>query len=72
MMDVEGAELKSLMGARNTIIKNHPHLAICVYHKPSDLYEISGYILSLVPEYKFLLRHYCSREWETILYVSCE
>ena len=71
MMDVEGAELKSLMGARETIIKNRPRLAICVYHKPEDLYEIPGYILSLVPEYKFLLRHYSSSNAETILYAYC-
>ena len=71
-MDVEGAELKSLMGARNTIIKNHPRLAICAYHKASDLYELPEYILSLVPEYKFLLRHYSSCEFETVLYAYCE
>ena len=71
-MDVEGAELKSLMGAKNTIVNNRPRLAICVYHKPEDLYEIPGYILSLVPEYKFCLRHYSSRDWETVLYASCE
>ena len=71
-MDVEGAELKSLMGAKNTIIKNHPRLAICVYHKPEDIYEIPGYILSLVPEYKFYLRHYASNQWETVLYAYCE
>ena len=71
-MDVEGAELKSLEGARNTIIKHHPRLAICVYHKMSDLYEIPGYILSLVPEYKFLLRHYCSCNFETVLYAYCD
>lgn len=71
-MDVEGAELKSLIGAKNTIIKNRPRLAICVYHKPEDIYEIPGYILSLVPEYKFYLRHYASNEWETVLYAYCE
>ena len=71
-MDVEGAELKSLMGARNTIIKNHPRLAICAYHKPEDLYELPGYILSIVPEYKFLLRHYSSNNWETVLYAYCD
>lgn len=71
-MDIEGAELKSLIGAKNIIIKNHPRLAICVYHKPEDIYEIPGYILSLVPEYKFYLRHYSSRDWETVLYAYCE
>ena len=71
-MDIEGAELKSLIGAHNTIIKNHPRLAICIYHKPEDLYEIPGYILSLVPEYKFVLRHYSSCNHETVLYAYCE
>ena len=70
-MDVEGAELKSLQGAKNTIKKNHPRLAICVYHTREDLYEIPEYILSLVPEYKFYLRHYSSRDWETVLYAFC-
>ncbi len=71
-MDVEGAELKSLIGAKNTIIKNRPRLAICVYHKRRDIYEIPEYILSLVPEYKFYLRHYSSNGWETVLYATCE
>ena len=71
-LDVEGAELRTLKGARDTIIKHHPRLAISVYHKPEDIYEIPCYILSLVPEYKFLLRHYCSREWETVLYAYCD
>lgn len=71
-MDVEGAELKSLKGARNTIIKHHPRLAICAYHKREDLYELPGYILSLVPEYKFYLRHYDSHEGEIVLYAYCE
>ena len=69
-MDVEGAELKSLMGARNTIIKNYPRLAVCVYHKVRDIYEIPEYILSLVPEYRFYLRHYSSNGWETVLYAE--
>lgn len=67
-MDVEGAELESLKGAKNTIIKNHPRLAICVYHKPEDIYEIPEYILSIVPEYKFYLRRYDSHSGETVLY----
>lgn len=71
-MDVEGAELRSLQGAKNTIMKNHPRLAICVYHKAEDIYEIPGYILSLVPEYKFLLRRYDSHQGETVLYAYCE
>ena len=71
-MDIEGAELRALKGARNIIIKNHPRLAICIYHKPEDICEIPAYILSLVPEYKFYVRHYSSSPSETVLYASCE
>ena len=69
-MDIEGAEMKALEGARNTIIKNHPRLAICIYHKPLDMIEIAAYIMELVPEYKFYIRHYASNMWETVLYAA--
>lgn len=69
-MDVEGSELKALGGAKQTILKNHPRLAICIYHKPEDIVEIPFYILELVPEYKFYIRHYTSHMWETVLYAE--
>ena len=71
-MDIEGAELQALKGAERTIIKNRPKLAICIYHKDSDVYKIPGYILSLVPKYRFYIRHYNSNAWETVLYAVCE
>lgn len=69
-MDVEGSELKALEGAKNTIIKNRPRLAICIYHKPSDVIEIASYILELVPKYRLYIRHYASNMWETVLYAT--
>lgn len=69
-MDIEGSELKALEGAQNTIKKNKPRLAICIYHKPEDILEVPAYILSLVPEYKFYIRHYSSCMWETVLYAE--
>lgn len=71
-MDIEGAELEALRGARETIQKNKPRMAICIYHKPEDLYEIPGYLLSLVPEYRFKVRQYTSTSWETVLYAAVE
>lgn len=67
-MDVEGSELKALEGAEKTIRENKPRLAICIYHKRMDLLEIGTYLLELVPEYKFYIRHYFSNIWETVLY----
>lgn len=69
-MDVEGSELNALKGAENTIRKNKPKLAICIYHKPEDVLEIPAYILDLVKEYKFYIRHYSSCIWETVLYAK--
>lgn len=69
-LDVEGSEMKALEGAKNTIMRNRPKLAISIYHKTQDIIEIPVYILELVPEYKFYIRHYCSNTWETILYAE--
>lgn len=67
-MDIEGSELKALKGAEKTIRENKPRLAICIYHKRMDLIEIAAYLLKLVPEYRFYIRHYWSNMWETVLY----
>ncbi|SFO07003.1 methyltransferase, FkbM family [Pseudobutyrivibrio sp. UC1225] len=67
-MDIEGSELHALMGARKTIIRNKPNLAICVYHKPIDFIEIASYLLVLNPDYKINYRNYFSNTYETILY----
>ena len=68
-MDIEGAELEALKGAEKQIRKNKPKLAVCVYHKPEDFLEIWGYLKSLVPEYRFYLRHHNAYNGsETVLY----
>lgn len=70
--DIEGSEMKGLMGAEETIKRNKPDLAICVYHKRDDLYTIPYYILSLCSEYKIYLRHYQLSKYETVLLATCK
>lgn len=67
-MDIEGAEYKALVGARNTITKYKPKLVICVYHKAEDIWELPGLILEMRPDYKLYFRHYSDNSTETILY----
>jgi len=67
-MDIEGAEMEALEGARQIIKECKPKLAICVYHKKEDIFEIPRLILNINPEYKFYLRHYSLGLSDTVLY----
>jgi FkbM family methyltransferase len=70
--DVEGMEMPLLRGAAETIRRFRPKLAICVYHYPSDIPVISQYLQSLVPGYRFALRHHSPQFMETVLYAWVE
>lgn len=67
-MDVEGSELDALKGAKQTILRNKPKLAICIYHMQRDFVEIPNYIHNLVPEYQLYIRHHSFSINETVLY----
>lgn len=55
-MDIEGSELNALKGMKNFILTHEPYLAICIYHKVHDLYEIASYIKMLNPSYRLYIR----------------
>jgi FkbM family methyltransferase len=67
-MDIEGAELEALDGARAVISEHHPALAICVYHRPSDFWEVPRKVLSMYDGYSVYLRHYTESIYETVMY----
>jgi FkbM family methyltransferase len=69
-MDIEGAELEALRGAESTIRQFRPKLAISLYHKLNDIWEIPQYIDSLGLGYKFALKHVTIHAEETILYAN--
>ncbi|MDA8052957.1 MAG: FkbM family methyltransferase [Deltaproteobacteria bacterium] len=67
-MDIEGSEMDALAGAKETITRYKPKLAISVYHKGDDMIKIPMYLKSIVPDYKFFLRHNKYSWAETVLY----
>lgn len=70
-MDIEGAEQKALKGAENILKKQVPKLAICLYHRLDDLWEIPLYIKKINPQYEIFIRHHVSiNEWGTVMYAS--
>lgn len=71
-MDIEGSELEALKGAKQTIMKYHPQMAICVYHSLSDIWEIPLLIKSFYSGYKFYLRNYQVMGLETVVYAFSE
>lgn len=71
-MDIEGAEEAALRGAKNTIMKQKPRLAVSIYHKPEDIYVLPEMILSYNPHYRLYLRHYSFSYYDTVLYAIPE
>lgn len=71
-MDIEGAELKALQGAEKTIRRCRPILAVCIYHKKEDFYEIPLFIKTLGINYKYYIRQYRYGQSETVLYAIPE
>ncbi len=67
-MDIEGAEYEALKGAGDTITKYRPKLAVSIYHKLEDIWELPQLLLSFYSGYVFYLRHYSLSSEETVLY----
>lgn len=69
-IDVEGAEIQLLEGAKKVLKKFKPNLAISVYHKHNDILEIYRHIESLrvFKKHKLHFKHYGKYYTDTILY----
>lgn len=67
-LDIEGAEREALIGAKSVIAKKHPKLAICVYHKPEDIYQLPKLINNIDPTYKLTLQQCEDGVYDTVMY----
>jgi len=67
--DMESYEYKMLLGARESIRKWKPKLAICIYHSAVDFYSIPLLVKKINPEYKLAIRHHSLADlFDTVLY----
>ena len=71
-MDVQTFETYALLGAMDDIISHKPKLAICIYHKFSDLWDIPLLLKLWIPDCKLFMRHYECTQEETVIYALPE
>lgn len=67
-MNIEGAEIDALDGARASIGRWRPKLAISAYHRPSHLREVPLLIREIEPGYRLYLRQQDGGIIETVVY----
>lgn len=67
-MDIEGAEMKALQGAKHTIEACCPVLAISAYHMPDDLTEIYKFCKSIGGYRLYLRTTECNLDYELVLF----
>lgn len=67
-LDVEGAEADALHGLKSLAERALPALAVCIYHKPNDLFEILLQIASWSSAYRFMIRVHETDGYDTVLY----
>jgi FkbM family methyltransferase len=69
-MDIEGAELEALYGARELLTRYSPALAVSAYHKPQDLFELPVLVKATRPDYRLHLGHCTTHGEETVLFAQ--
>lgn len=67
-LDVEGHELAALAGARRTLRRERPVLAIAAYHRWDDLWRLPAFIAALGLGYRLRLGLHGHNSFDTVLY----
>ena len=55
-VDIEGAAMDFVKGARKTLTTFRPVLSIAIYHNPTEFFEVKPALEGLLVNYKFLIR----------------
>lgn len=67
-LDIEGYDKQAIKGARITIKRYKPKLAICAYHYLTDLWDVPLLIKKINQNYKLFLRHHGEFLYDTVCY----
>lgn len=67
-LDVEGSEISALRGAESIIKSARPILAISLYHRPQDIWEIPLLLSGICHDYSFYIRQHYSNSFDSVLY----
>jgi FkbM family methyltransferase len=67
-LDIEGFEIEALRGARRTIERMAPVLAVCVYHAQDHLWRIPLLIREWRPDAALFLRPHNEEGWDLVCY----
>lgn len=67
-LDIEGAEMEALMGARGVLERDHPFLAVAAYHFPDHLWKLPLTLHSWNLGYEFFLRPHGYAGVDMVLY----
>jgi len=61
-MDIEGAEQKAVVGAKNTIARFHPRMALCIYHVEGDETKVPKLVRDAFPDYQVSKTCFCAED----------
>lgn len=67
-LDVEGGEIAALHGASGLIKRYRPVLAISLYHRPPDVWEIPELLSLICEDYLFYIRQHHYNSFDAVLY----
>ena len=68
-LDVEGDEKDALLGALETIRCSQPNLAVSVYHRTGDIFELTLTVKEMLPDFHlYLRREVCIPAWDITLF----
>ncbi len=67
-LDIEGFEPEALEGARETIERHGPVVAVCVYHQQAHLWRIPLTLARWRDDFAFFLRPHNEEGWDLVCY----